>query len=297
MAEDCGYTFDLMQKNFLVADCGGTGCEWWLIESDQSRMVFESPGFNPSYQSAEVLAGHAAELRQKLGSQVDIERIYFYGAGCGNRVKQQIASEALKSVFVSAKVFVFSDILGAARAVYNSRPVVCGILGTGSNSCFYDGNEITSLVPSMGFILGDEGSGNHIGKELLRAFFYNDMPDYLAVEFGHRYSLTPEKVIQQLYQEDKPATYLASFARFAGDKQADGFIRNLVSECFKQYIEHHVLNYSLSGETEISFVGSVAFYFRDILEETARNRGLRISRIVEKPAKWLAAYHRNQSSM
>lgn len=282
-----------MQTKFLVADCGGSGCEWWINEEDQSRLVFESPGFNPSYQPASVLAGYAEILKEKLVLNDPIERIYFYGAGCGNPAKQQLASEALKSVFETTEVLVNSDVLGAARAVYSGKPVVCGILGTGSNSCFYDGSEMVSSVPSLGFILGDEGSGNHIGKELLRAFFYNEMPGYLAAEFEHRYSLSAERVIQQLYQEEKPAAYLASFTRFAGDMKEDAFIRHLVSKCFEDYIEHHLLKYSFREETEVSFVGSIAFYFSDILKATALGKGLRVNRVIEKPAQWLAAYHRN----
>jgi len=182
--------------------------------------------------------------------------------------------------------------MGAAHALLGHEAGIACILGTGSNSCAYDGKSITQRVPSLGFLLGDEGSGVHIGKELIKAYFYGEMPANLSTAFADRFSIELPTVLDALYRKEKPGRFLASFTPFAGDYQHDQFVRQLIYKVFEAFIQVQLSKYIDYKAVPVSFTGSVAYYFKEILLECIQDHGIKTGKILASPAEGLIEYYR-----
>ncbi len=279
----------------LIADCGGTKSHWRTIAGDGSVEQYETAGINPYYQSEEEIASIISGLGPKILG--DVEEIFFYGAGCSSDENQHRVRRALTTTFLNASIEVNHDLIAAARALCGDSAGIACILGTGVNSCLYDGKKIIANVPSLGYILGDEGSGFYLGRKLLGDFIRKELPSDLAEKLQSRYNINREDILSQVYHGDSPAKYVASFTKFIFDNRTHQHLHNLVHHGFSVYFTKNVTRYEGYKNEEIHFVGSVAFYFNEILREVAAERGLTLKNIVENPIAGLTLFHSRTSEI
>lgn len=274
----------------LIADSGSTKTHWCLIKDGAEIQHFFTKGINPFYQT-----------KDEIGSEIDIhlmpeiqhfevDNIYFYGAGCSFPEKKAIVADALGLRFRDAVIEVQSDLLAAARSLFlHSEGIAC-ILGTGSNSCHYNGDEITANVSPLGFILGDEGSGAVLSKTFVADCLKNQVPKQLSEKFFQQYELTPAVILEKVYKQPFPNRFLATFTPFLLENIGDPSIYNLVFSGFNSFFVRNVKQYSVNN-LKVGFVGSVAYYFADILKVSAAENGLEIGNIVQSPMDGLIQYH------
>ena len=266
----------------LVADSGGTKTDWYLVNGTEFT-TYTTQGYNPYFcTSSDIQESIEMELLNKLDVQ-HIKELYFYGAGCSSNQSQQIIMAALSAVFRMSTINVGDDILAASRATAGHNAGICCILGTGSSSCFYDGKIMADKIPSLGYILGDEGSGAHIGKKLIRSFFYRDIPDSLGVAIAACYNMDRHVIITNLISGKYPNRFLASFASFCSEHLEHPFIQNLVAECFDAFLDQQVLKYKNARELPVHFVGSIAFGFKTLLLASLKRKKLLAGKILKSP--------------
>lgn len=267
----------------IIADCGSTSCKW-IIEGKQNRL--SGAGINASVMSpAELALGF--ETNQKLFEQASMEvsQVNFYGAGCINEVSNAIVADWLCGVFPHAKVFVESDLFGACLAVHSEgRKVATGILGTGSAAAGFDGKDVIRLTPSLGYQLADEGAGSDIGRRLLLAYLYGELPKDLFDAFYARFPETETNwVIDKVYTQQVGSAFLAKHTQLAVDYPEHEFIHNLVSEAFSNFIQRHMKPLLHQGYTHAGMVGSVAYGFQNILRDLLLDAGFESANIVRDP--------------
>ena len=280
----------------LIIDAGSTKMEWILMEGNEVKSRFTTEGFNPNYsflQDLEDMVSSVVETCRGTSLHNEIHSIHYYGTGCGNPQNCQIVKEVFQNRFPNADIHVTHDLMAACHAVLGHEKGIACILGTGSNACLYDGETITEKAVSLGYLVGDEGSGMHVGREVVRAYFYGFMPEELRMQFDAEYHLDLKEFIQRLYHEGQPSKYLATFAKFAGENQAHPFIHDLVKRCFNAFIEAFVLRNNANRSLKVSFIGSVAFHFQDVLRESLADYGIAIGEIMQAPAEGLIRYYQS----
>lgn len=281
----------------LIADSGSTKTSWRYITRDKQISQHSTQGFNPYFQNTAQIAD---ELRNVLvpelrsASHPDPEQVFFYGAGCSNEEKCKVVYLAIKDAFPKAEVEIHHDLLGAARATCGRQPGIAAILGTGSNSCSYDGEDITEHIPSLGYILGDEGSGAHLGKNLISGYLYRELPDDLDRRFRERFNLNKDEVLESIYKKPLPNRYLATFSKFIFQNMNDPWMLKMVTRCFSEFFDHHICKYSNYDKLPMHVVGSVGFYYSNILRAIATERGVLVDKILEAPIAGLTLYHLNE---
>lgn len=277
----------------LIADSGSTKTIWYLTNG-QKHFIYHTKGYNPFLLSTTEIQG---SLKKDLFPQLEndlaqIEEVYFYGAGCGSTITQNRVKKLLQECFPLAEIHVHNDLLGTARAVCQHSAGLCCILGTGSNSCVFDGEKIIDNTVSLGYILGDEGSGNHIGKLLLQSFFYGKMPKDLALAFSSKYQLSRATFLDQLFNSDMPNQYLASFSLFCGEKIEHLFIQTIIKQAFDRFIQEHVLPFLKKyPKLAVHFSGSVAYVYQVLLKESLNVYNIPIGNIIKNPFPNLLNYH------
>ncbi|MDF2436432.1 MAG: N-acetylglucosamine kinase [Bacteroidota bacterium] len=275
----------------LIADSGSTKTDWRLMDENQKIHQFSSEGINPYFQDQEQIQ-KVIESAHFPSSVLESEiAVFFYGAGCKAEDKKVAVANALSSVIKKGRIIVESDMLGAARSVCGHNPGIAAILGTGMNSCYYDGENIVINRTSSGFILGDEGSGAHLGKLLVQAFLNDELPDELSKRFTERFKLSKDEVIDTVYRKPLPNRFLAGFSKFIYQNLKDQFMIDLVKGAFELFFDKHILKYPQHKEVKLSCSGSVAFYYSNILRSVAEDKGLNIDTIVETPIAGLTLYH------
>lgn len=279
----------------LIADSGSTKTSWRLISKSASPVDFATEGYNPHYKSAdEIQLGLEKDLIPQLSSNAqEINEVYFYGAGISTPRDENTVFEALKSVFEKSQLHVHHDLLAAARALcQHSKGIAC-ILGTGSNSCLYDGKDISDNIPALGFTLGDEGGGSGIGREILKAFFYRELPADLNQAFIDEYQLTKSELFKHIYGGPNPNRYVAGYSKFTYTHRNHPFISNLLKQCFSEFIQRKVKPYKDSDSIPIGFIGSVAWHFSDIIKQCLEEEGLEAGAFIRNPLERLSDYHQN----
>ena len=278
----------------LIADSGSTKTDWRLIDNNKQIHQFACQGMNPYFQTtAQISEILKLELIPQLKinySSLDFS-IFFYGAGCKVADKKQIVFEALKEHFPSAVIEINSDLLGAARSLCGKNRGIAAILGTGANTCYCDGGEIVENRTSSGFILGDEGSGAHIGKTFVQAFINDELPEELAARFFARFNLSKDDIIDAVYRKPMPNRFLASFSKFIYQNLKEQFVIDLVAGCFDLFFDKYICRYPTFREVKLSCTGSVAFYYSNILRAVAANKGVNMDMISETPIAGLTLYH------
>jgi len=278
----------------LIADSGGSKTDWRFLHTDGTIDQAHSPGFNPYYQPVEDLRKNITDiLLPKIGDR-EVGKIYFYGAGVSSVKNQLVIKSAFLEHFPQAQIEIGWDLLAAARALCGHEAGIACILGTGSNSCLYDGNQIVDNVANLGWVLADEGSGAAIGKKFLVAYLRGNMPATLAEQFKKRFPLTREEFLEKIYQQEKPSAFLASFTRFIFQHLQERYCYQLVYDCFVEFYENNVMKYDGYQNLKVHFTGSVGFYFSDILRQVANDKGITVKNILEGPIAGLTLYHQEE---
>ncbi len=277
----------------LIADSGSTKTSWRLLDGQNPYRDFSTIGLNPHYVSTnEIHKSLNDTLLPQLGFGPQlIKEVFFYGAGCSSIRENKTVRDALNGLFPNSNNEVDHDLLAAARASSFDEPGIVCILGTGSNTCAYDGEKIVDNLPSLGFIIGDEGSGAHIGRLLTKAYFYREMPEELAAKFKEQYQLTKDDYIGNVYQSDIPSRYVAQFSRFCIDHREHPFVMNLLRENFREFLVRHVMKYEKCQEWRVHYIGSVAYYYQDILKEEMEALDLISGRFIKNPLDGLTEFH------
>jgi hypothetical protein len=275
----------------LIADSGSTKTAWKLIKNSGEVKTICTSGINPFFRTSEEIH---SELRELLLPETgnDIQEIYFYGAGIVNEEKGNVIRHALLLIFHEARIETHSDVLGAARALFGDQPGSAGILGTGSNVCLYDGEKIIAGISPLGFILGDEGSGAVMGRKLLGDYFKEVMPGYLRDAFSEKYNITREEALNRVYRMQKPNEFLAGFIPFLSDYAHSAYCQEFVQQNFMEFFERNVIKLPEFRSYSIGFVGSVAYFFNQILINTASYYGFEQIEILKNPIDGLEEYYK-----
>jgi len=281
----------------VVADSGSTKCDW-IISNGKEDLKTKTMGFNPFFHSTAEIANAIADNSTLCSKSEEIEAVYFYGAGCSSEDRNMIVKKALMNQFPNAEtILVDHDLTAAALATCGDEPGIACILGTGSNSCYFDGQKVTEAVPALGYILGDEGSGSYFGKILLREFLYNRLPSDLQKEFGDEFGLTKERIFTEVYSNEIPNVYLASFMKFVSDRKEHPYMREMIYDGLAFFAYAHIMCFPGYRETPVHVVGSIGYYFQDILEEVADNYRFTLARVEKRPIQNLLTYHLNGATI
>ncbi len=274
----------------LVVDSGSTNTEWIVIDSnDTHSQIIKTDGINPYYQTVE-------EISSLINDQFSLkhrsfEKIHFYGAGCNNNDKKSTIEKALLSNFKTNHLVIDSDLMAACHASCANSPGIVCILGTGSNSCLYDGKNIQKHVAPLGFILGDEGSGANLGKSLISDILKNQLSPSTIELFYRNYNITEAEILENVYKKPFPNRYLANFTKFLSQYSEIKELENIISQSFNSFIERNLHQYKDLTTQELHFVGSIAFYFQKQLTESLQQNGLTIKSINNSPINGLIKYH------
>ncbi|KMQ68009.1 ATPase [Chryseobacterium sp. FH2] len=275
-----------------IVDGGSTKCDWVIL--DDFNKVFlktETIGFNPNNIAAELIVPEI-EKNISLGSvRTSITKVFFYGSGCGIPQNCATIERELKKFFTAADVTAKEDLMAAAYAAYSGKPAIVCILGTGSNACFFDGENLKIKLPSLGFLMGDEGSGSAIGKQLVRRYFMKKLPEDLQQQFTETYNLTIEEALENMYHKTRPNAYLANFNKFVVERKDHPYFRQMVFDEMKNFFDYQVLPYEEAKNVEINFIGSIAYYYENILRSAAAELNLNVGNVVQKPIESLVGYH------
>ncbi|MFK7899951.1 MAG: BadF/BadG/BcrA/BcrD ATPase family protein [Cyclobacteriaceae bacterium] len=267
----------------LIADSGSTKTSWCLLNGSIEERIITA-GINPTYHSDETIRAEIDKVRSKVS---DIDSIYFYGAGCGNLLGRERIANLLLQQFPNAKTEVHGDLLAACRAS-SSEPTWVGILGTESNVCFFDGKKITYQPLSLGYVLGSEGSGCDIGKRLLKAYFSDQFPNEIQQKWEEKYTISYDNLLEKVYKKPFANRWMASFAPFAKENAQHPFISALLKETFSTYLEQ----LDQKKGNKVSYVGSIAYHFRELLSEEIIRKGFIIGSIHKEPMDGLVKFHK-----
>ncbi|MFV0472359.1 MAG: ATPase [Paludibacteraceae bacterium] len=275
----------------LLADSGSTKVDWSIVDNGKIEQRVFTKGINPYYQSEEEIS---IEIKQGLLPYLGdnkFESVHFYGAGCAFD-KVEIVKNAIESnLKVKKQIEVNSDMLAAARGLCGRESGIACILGTGSNSCYYNGKNIVANVSPLGFILGDEGSGAVLGKIFISDLLKNQLGSELKESFLKKYELTVAEIIDRVYRKPFPNRFLATFSPFISDNIQNPAVYRLVLDSFKSFLKRNVMQYDEHKNVPVHFVGSIAYYFKDVLQESANEMEIQLGNVIQNPMEGLIHYH------
>ena len=278
----------------LIADGGSTKADWIALNTNKEEAFrVRTLGLNPAIVPHEELSNRIVNMFQLMHIKDEVTEIHFYGAGCGTPKPIEILKSILESIFVNAKIFIAEDMLAAVYAASGKEPALVCILGTGSNSCYYNGEQMEMMTASLGYILMDEASGNYFGKKLIVDYYYQKMPKKIAEKFRNEFDLDADHIKKNLYRAPNPNMYLATFAKFMFEFKEEKYIKKIIKKGLQEFFKYRILPYNKTAETPIYFIGSIAFYFRDILEKIAQKNNLVITDVIQRPIDNLLAYHKD----
>jgi glucosamine kinase len=277
-------------RSILIADSGSTKTQWCLLQGNKKKMV-STQGISPYFLDDESIGEILSkELMPKLGKLM-VDEIFYYGTGCSNPENISLVKRALKKIFPKAKVNVEHDLLGAAKGLCGDEKGVACILGTGSNSCFYNGKKVVKNSPGLGFILGDEGSGTHLGKKVLQHYLYGTFDEELMDKFKAKYTETNSEILDNVYKKELPNRYLAGYASFLVENRGHYMIENIIEDSINDFFFNHIYKYRESWTLPINFVGSVAYGFKDTLKQMCSDYELKLGKVIKDPMDGLIKYH------
>lgn len=278
----------------LIADGGSTKADWIALNNNKEEVFrVRTLGLNPAVVAKEELLNRIENIFQLINIKETVEAIHFYGAGCGTALPVKILENVLQSIFTNASINISEDMLAAVYASSAQNPAIVCILGTGSNSCYYDGNIMEMVAPSLGYTIMDEASGNYFGKLLLKDYYYKKMPKKIAESFENEFNIDADHIKMNLYRKPNPNMYLASFAKFMFDYKDKKYVKKIIKKGFQEFFKYRILPYQKGSETPIYFIGSIAYYFRDILENIASKNNLIITDVIQRPIDNLVKFHMN----
>lgn len=275
----------------LIADSGSTKTDWVLADG-KADSRYKTGGFNPYFIGTEAICKTlGADLLPQIGTGI-VKKVHFYGAGCSTAENVEIVRSALSRLFPQAEVRVGHDMLAAARALLGNQRGFAAIIGTGSNTCLYNGREIECNIDSLGYLLGDEGSGSYIGKKIVRDFMRGYLPPALESKFVAAYGLKNNEIFDSLYNKEAPNRFLASFCKFAHQNKDHVYIQKLLRQSFLDFFDNLVSRYPGYRNYTFNCVGSVGFIFRDHLEQVAELHRMKVGKLIASPIDELVNYHR-----
>jgi len=273
----------------LVAESGSTKTQWCAIYPDRIEWLKNTPGINPVFLKSEEIEGFVRPLSSEFDNR-DLDAIYFFGAGCGTIASKEKIGKAIYSVFQPQEIVVDTDLIAACLSLAGNTPAIVAIIGTGSNSCLWNGEAIQEKTPSLGYVLADEGGGVSIGKQLISDFFQKQMPAKLRVKFSELYDISVENVIERVYQLPMPNRYLAGFAHFVEKNIGEVYCRKLITNQFENFIKRNILLYPNATEIELHFTGSIASIHSGLLLNVCEKYNLKPGKIVKEPIVGLAQF-------
>jgi glucosamine kinase len=276
----------------LIADSGSTKCDWAHLSNEGQVEKFQTLGLNPQIQSASTIRETLKSCREFDAIKSQTESIYLYISGSSTSAHKAILNTLLLEIFdASVVIEIENDLQGAARASLGRNAGLVGILGTGSNLAYFNGETLRHKTPALGYILGDEGSGSNMGKTLITHYLYNEIPEDLNDKFKDSFPYNKDEVLIKVYQEERPNAFLASCVPFVVENKEHPFMANLIKSSFAAFIERHVMTYAPSERATINLVGSIPYYLNEHLKETLNNYGIQLGLCIPKPIDHLIEYH------
>lgn len=275
----------------LLADSGATKAEWCLLNEGKKKTIF-TPGLSPYFLSTEEIRDLVQkEVAGKLKNPT-IEKLFFYGTGCANPENAKSVKKALKAVFPGAQIAVETDLMGAARAVCGTNKGIACILGTGSNSCYFNGKTILKNSPGLGYVLGDEGSGAYLGKKVLQYYLYDTFDEDLRALFDAKYVTNRAEILDNVYKKPLPNRYLATFTMFLAENRGHYMIENIIEDGLNDFFFQHLNKYNEVWKYPVNFVGSVADGFKDVIQSLCASYEFELGTILKNPMQGLVTYHK-----
>ena len=275
----------------LIVESGSTKSDWVLVEKQKEVGRYKTMGFNPFFHNETIIYNSIRQNTELQKISERVNQIFFYGAGCSSEELNLIVKKALSRFFINAEVTVDHDLLACALATYDGEPSISCILGTGSNSCLFDGKELSEAVPALGYILGDEGSGSYYGKKLLTDFLYNRLPDDIKASFDKTFKLDKAAIFDNVYMKPHANVYLASFMPFLSSFIEHTYVDNMVKEGMHHFLKNHVCCYDNYKNLKVHFIGSMSYIFKSQLAFSAKKLNVNIGMIIKQPINELVRYH------
>ena len=280
-------------SSILIADSGATKAEWCLVNNGKRKTVFTT-GISPYFLTTEAISELVQqELMPKIKNAA-IDAVFFYGTGCANPDNAKSVKKALQRVFSLAKVTVNTDLMAAARALCGDGKGIACILGTGSNSCYYNGKTIVKNSPGIGYVLGDEGSGAYLGKKVIQYYIYDTFDEDLRSRFDAKYITTPVEILDNVYKKPLPNRYLASFTMFLAENRGHFMIENIIEDGLNDFFFQHLNKYNEIWKYPVNFVGSVADGFKDVIQNLCASYEFELGTILKNPMQGLVKYHKEK---
>jgi len=281
----------------IIADGGSTKTNWCLVTEEGKKVYFNTEGYNPYFSSTAYIVQSLMENLPSDLEKNEITEVNYYGAGCSTDEMRKIVSDAMKAVFTKARVYIGHDLLAAARALLGTSEGFAAILGTGTNTCIYNGREVVHNIDSGAYILGDEGSGCYIGKKLLTDYLRGYMPEPVRALFWETFQLTPDDINEQVYTQPLPNRFCASFSKFVYDNNVHiEYSRNLVRTSFEDFFKNLVTHYPDYQKYTFNCIGSVGYNFRNVLEEVVQENGMVVGNIIRSPIDNLVKFHQEMAA-
>ena len=278
----------------LVVDSGSTKTDWIALDKDGNEIFStQTLGLNPQMLSNEILNERIKNNFDIFKNRKSVNKLFFYGAGCGVKDTQNRILKVFKSIFENSEFDIKEDTYAAVYSVVDQGiPSIVNIIGTGSNCSYYDGKNVIQKVQSLGYVLMDYASGNYFGKYLIRAYYFNKMPESLRDEFSDNYDLSPNSIKNKLYREENPNTYLAGFAKFLIDNKSDEYFKEIIFKGLERFIDYQILQYDNFSNVDIHYVGSIAYYLKDEITKIGNKYNLKTGRFIKRPITGLVDYHK-----
>lgn len=279
----------------LIVDSGSTKTDWIALDEKGSEIFStQTLGLNPQMLSNEILNERIKNNFDIYKNREHVSKLFFYGAGCGVESTQERIRKVFEKIFINCDFDIKEDTFAAVySAVERGVPSIVNIIGTGSNCSYYDGENVIQKVQSLGYVLMDYASGNYFGKYLIRAYYFNKMPEYLRKEFSEKFDLSPNTIKNKLYREENPNTYLASFARFLIENKSNEYFKEIIFKGLERFIDYQILQYDDFSKVDIHYVGSIAYYLKDEITRIGKKYNLKTGKFIKRPIEGLVEYHKN----
>jgi len=275
----------------LVADSGSTKCDWRLVKEDKTELDFHTMGINPFFHDEIIIETELRRSQEVLKYHSDVLSVFFYGAGSSSDYYKSIVQRGLSRIFTNSEIIVDHDLNGAAYSTWNGKPGITCIIGTGSNSCYFDGNNLAEKIPALGYILGDEASGSYHGKKLLTDYLYKRLPQEIYDALKNELKITKASIFENVYQKPHANVYLASFMKFIARFKEHQYVIEMIDEGFKNFVNTHIKCFDKHKEVPSHFVGSVAYHFQDQLKRICKDAGVEVGNVIKKPIDGLVDFH------
>jgi glucosamine kinase len=279
--------------NILIADSGATKCEWCMLENDKKKLI-NTQGISPYFLNEKQIQDLLIKELLPGLKNVQPDEIYYYGTGCITIENKKLVKKAINKVFSTAKIFVDHDMTGAALALCGSEKGIASILGTGSNSCYFNGKKIVTNRPGLGYVLGDEGSGAYLGKKALQYYLYDTFDGDLRYKFDIKYNTNRAEILDNIYKKPLPNRYLASFTIFLAENRGHYMIENILEDGLNDFFFMHLCKYNESWKFPLHFAGAVAYGFRDVIKDLCHSYEFELGNILKKPMDGLIKFHKEK---